>query len=143
MGLECGTIEQRPQRDNLTIYSLVEIICIVIMCVSTISGLWQYIKDFSLIPKIPGIIGFITDVCVIAGLVLIILGYLQNNDSYLKYSFICFLILVCLDLFNLICGMFNSKHFHIYISNGVRLFSEIYITICLYCQVIKGTSTAR
>ena len=65
------------------------------------------------------------------------------NDTYLKISFYCFLILVVLDAFLSVFGFFfddsKDKNFRVYADHSVRFAAEVYIVICLFFQVMKGS----
>lgn len=137
--VECGSISERPSPNTKSVFTIIEIVCIIILLVATAGSLFEFIKHFDILPHIPGLASFVADACMIAGLVFIIVGYWKNNDLYLKISFVCFLILIILDLFVFCWGM-KEKFNRAYLNHIVRVAAEIYIVVALYFQVIKGSS---
>ena len=131
--VECGTIDQPPSVQNLTIWGIVTFVIMAVLGISSIYGVmeaWHFGSFWS-------IIGFIGSGFGVAGLILVVLAIVQNNGAYMKIGIFCFLV-SC--IINIVCfiigliGLLGDKNSHIYPSSLLTLLLDLFLCYLFYRQ---------
>ena len=87
--VECGSIDQPPSFQNLTIWGLVTFIIMLVLGVDSIYGVIDgcHFGDsfYSILLLVGSAFG-------VAGLIFVILSIIQHNGTHMKMGVLCFLI---------------------------------------------------
>lgn len=87
--VECGNFSDPPQRSNITIWAIVELVAFVVYGCLAIGGIVAFVKNFSSSP-VSGILNFVSDGCFIVAMVLLIWGFCKDDQNKLKLGLCAF-----------------------------------------------------
>ena len=87
--MECGTIDQPPSFQHLTIWGLITFIIMLVLGVGSIYGV---IDGCKFDPFLDCILLLVASGFGVAGLIFVILSIVQQNGAYMKTGIVCFLI---------------------------------------------------
>ena len=130
--VECGTIDQPPSVQNLTIWGIVTFVIMAVLGISSIYGVMEALKFGSFW----SIIGLVGSGFGVAGLIFVILSIVQNNPVYMKIGVFCFLVSciinIVLFIIALIGAMGNKSEF--YPGSLLTLLLDLFLCYLFYRQ---------
>ena len=127
--VECGSISEPPNFQNLTIWGIVTLVIMVIVGVDSIYGL-QWAFHFS--DGLYSVLGLIASGCGVAGLVLVILSIVYHNTLYMTISIFCFLISSLVGIVMLI--FYIAKGDDLNGNSILHLALSVFICVLFYLQ---------
>ena len=134
--VECGSMDQPPSIQNLTIWGIVTFVIMAVLGISSIYGVMEALN----FPSFWSIIGLIGSGFGVAGLIFVVLSIFQNNGVYMKIGCFCFLVscIISLVLFILgLIGLMGEHKFHA--GNLITLLLDIFLCYLFFLQS-KGFS---
>ena len=140
--VECGTIDQPPSFEKITVWGIVTFICMIIVGLSSLFGLVNALNGFSLWD----IIGIVGCVFGVAGLVFIILSIVKKNPLWMKFGFFCFLVSCLISIVLLILTIVNIKgdnenKFNTFLSCSLQIAFNAFLCYLFFLQS-KGFTPA-
>ena len=132
--VECGSMDQPPSVQNITIWGIVTFVIMAVLGISSIYGVMEALNFGSFW----SIIGLIGSGFGVAGLIFVILAIIQNNGVHMKIGIFCFLISCLINIVLFIIGLIGlmnadgKAHFHA--GNLLTLLLDIFLCYLFYRQ---------
>ena len=127
--VECGSIDQPPSFQNLTIWGIVTFVIMLVLGAMSLYGVIDGCKFGDSFYSILLLIGSLFGV---AGLILVILSLIQSNGMYMKMGIVCFLISCLIHIVLLILYIIRGEGFHA--STILQLLLDIFLCYLFYRQ---------
>ena len=129
--VECGSIDQPPSIQNLTIWGIVTFVIMTVLGISSIYGVVEALNGslglWSIILLVGSGFG-------VAGLILVILSIYQNNPVYMKIGIFCFLVSCIVSVVLIILTLVKVKEGGLYISTFLQMALNIFLCYLFYRQ---------
>ena len=129
--VECGSIDQPPSIQNLTIWGIVTFVIMAVLGISSIMGVVEAFRGSLSLWSIILLIGSGFGA---AGLILVILSIYQNNPVYMKIGIFCFLVSCIVSVVLIILTLVNVKEGDLYISTFLQMALNIFLCYLFYRQ---------
>ena len=129
--VECGSMDQPPSIQNLTIWGIVTFVIMAVLGISSIYGVMEALKFGSFW----SIIGLVGSGFGVAGLIFVLLSIFQNNSVYMKIGIFCFLVscIINIVLFILgLLGLWGDGKF--YVGSLLQLLLNLFLCYLFYRQ---------
>ena len=126
--VECGSMEQTPDINNLTVWGIVTFVIMLVLGILSIGGVIEAVNYMSFW----GILCLVGSGFGVAGLIFVILALVQKNPAHMKIGTLCFLISCIIHTVLLIIAICAGKH--IYISSILQLCLDIFLCYLFYVQ---------
>ena len=127
--VECGTIDQPPSFNNITVWGIVTFVIMAVLGVSSIMGV---IEGCGFGNSFYSILLLIGSGFGVAGLIFVILSIVQKNGSHMKMGIVCFLISCIIHTVLFILYIVGGKD--IYFANILQLLLDIFLCYLFYRQ---------
>ena len=127
--VECGTIDQPPSINNITVWGIVTF---VIMAVLGVSSLMGVIEGCGFGHGFYSILLLVGSGFGVAGLIFVILSLVQKNGAHMKIGIICFLISCIIHTVLFILYLVGGEK--IYFANILQLLLDIFLCYLFYRQ---------
>ena len=127
--VECGTIDQPPSINNITVWGIVTFVIMAVLGVSSLMGVIEgcgFGNGFYSILLLVGS-GF-----GVAGLIFVILSLVQKNGYHMKVGIVCFLISCIIHTVLFILYLVGREK--IYFANILQLLLDIFLCYLFYRQ---------
>ena len=134
--VECGTMDQPPDINNITIWGIIIFIIMGILGLMSIGGVIESVNNFNFF----AIIALIGSGFGVAGLIFVILALYQKNPAHMKTGTLCFLISCIFHTVLLVIAICAGEH--LYITSILQLCLNIFLCYLFYRQSNSlGTTT--
>ena len=127
--VECGTIDQPPSFNNITVWGIVTFVIMAVLGVSSIMGV---IEGCGFGNGFYSILLLIGSGFGVAGLIFVILSIVQKNGSHMKMGIVCFLISCIIHTVLFILYIVGGQT--IYFANILQLLLDIFLCYLFYRQ---------
>ncbi len=135
--MECGTIDQPPSFQHLTIWGLVTFIIMLILGIDSIYGVIDgcHFGDgfYSVLLLVGSAFG-------VAGLIFVILSIIQRNGTHMKLGALCFLISVIIHVVLLILYIIRGSGINV--PSILQICLDIFLCYLFYRQSNGYSSSA-
>ena len=127
--VECGTMDQPPSINNITVWGIVTFVIMAVLGVSSLMGVIEGCKFeggfYSILLLVGSGFG-------VAGLIFVILSIVQKNGAHMKVGIVCFLISCIIHTVLFILYIVGGKT--IYFANILQLLLDIFLCYLFYRQ---------
>ena len=135
---ECGSIDQPPSIEHVTIWGVVTFVIMLIVGLSSVYGVLEALNTILTLWSFILLAGSGFGV---AGLVLVIISLIKKNPLYMKLGIVCFLISCIINIVLLVLGLLNVSDAELYKSSILHIVLDIFLCYLFYRQSSGFTPT--
>ena len=129
--VECGSIDQPPSIEQLTIWGIITFVIMLVVGLSSVGGVLEVLNSqitlWSFILLAGSGFG-------VAGLVLVIISLVKKNPLYMKMGIFCFLISCIINIVLIVLALLNVSDSHLYFSSILHIALDIFLCYLFYRQ---------
>ena len=130
--VECGSIDQPPSIEHVTIWGVVTFVIMLVLGLSSVGGVLEVLNSDEL--SLWSFILLAGSGFGVAGLVLVILSLVKKNSLYMKMGIFCFLVSCIINIVLIILAVFGVSDSKLYISSILHIALDIFLCYLFYRQ---------